>query len=195
MSAPEPSSRSCGESAQDCRVSAARSPCPPAASSGHKSGILRRIFGSCAACAGSGAGGALLSHAGCLLAVFLGGASGVALSVQMMSVMILASPAIAAAATAAIDFVRERRVSVPRMVLSAAFGAAIAAGVHHYTMDGHEHHRNRAAARQWFDRQSPAMRRDMEANAARMGIGIDAYLDGMCASPPLQAKTPIIRSP
>jgi hypothetical protein len=188
MSEQRETSKSGDTCAPDCKPDA-ETPCPcgpegPSKGFGKK---LRRIFGSCAACAGSGAGSALLSHAGCILAVVIGGASGAALSAKMMSVMIFTSPVIAAGVTAAIDYARTRRVSVPKMALSAAFGAAVAFGVHHYAMGGHEHHHHDHGAP--TEKVDPHKGHHMQQGRSDIPPFVQAQ-EEMCGSPRPPARQP-----
>jgi hypothetical protein len=108
----------------------------PQAAGPSTDGGLRKTFGTCAGCAASGTGGALLSHIGCAAALLVGGATGAAFSSHMMPAMIIASPAIAAGATAIIDYCRKGRVSLPKVAASAAIGGAVAFGLHAYMMSG-----------------------------------------------------------
>lgn len=98
---------------------------------------LTKTFRNCAMCAGSGTGGALVSHAGCVLVPVFAGASGSALSAQLMSAMLVTSPVIAGGVTAGIDRLQHKGFSFLKVGASAALGLAIATGVNAY--GGHDH--------------------------------------------------------
>jgi hypothetical protein len=105
-------------------------------------------FKSCCKCARDGAGGALLSHAGCIVAPVVAGAFGGSISGAFMAAaMYVTSPLIAVAATYGLDRMRGQKSSVTKLASSAAIAVAIAVGInmagghsHHGGHEGHDHH-------------------------------------------------------
>jgi hypothetical protein len=100
---------------------------------------LRNVFKTCAMCAGGGAGGALVSHAGCVVVPVLAGATGTAVSGSTMSsIMMVTSPLFAAGVTYGLD--RWRGVKTSALRLSGAAGIAFAVALGIGAMGGHDDH-------------------------------------------------------
>lgn len=108
---------------------------------------LINAFKSCAMCAGTGTGSAVLTHAGCVLVPVFAGASGSALSSQLMSLMLVTSPALAAGVTAGIDRLQGKGFSPVKVGASAALGFAIAFGINANSGHNHDHHHAESEAR------------------------------------------------
>ena len=111
----------------------------------------------CTSCVGTGATGGILAHLPCAAVAVIGGASGAALSMRMMEVMVMASPFVSAGITAAIDLVRTGKVSATKMAMSGVIGLGVALGINHYAMDkmhdmpggpsmGHDQHHMHSAS-------------------------------------------------
>ncbi len=101
-------------------------------------GRLRGAFKSCAVCVGTGAGGAAVSHLGCVAALAFGGAGGAALSSKTMALMTVTSPLLAAGITAGIDKWRTGRISLVKAGGAAALGLGLAVAAQNF--GGHEDH-------------------------------------------------------
>lgn len=152
---------------------------------------LRSSFKACAMCAGTGTGGALVSHAGCVLVPVFAGASGSALSAQLMSAMLVTSPVLAAGVTAGIDKLQNKGFSFVKVGASAALGLAIAAGLnatndhsHHAGSHSHSHgHASDYQAQQWLDDLSPEQRRDFRDYALAIRQTELEAAKAMCLQP------------
>ena len=159
---------------------------------------LRAVFKSCAMCAGSGAGGALVSHIGCIAVPVLAGATGTAVSGGLMTgMMLVGSPAIAASVTYGLDKWRGQKSSLPRLGGAAAIAFAVALGIGAMG-DGHDHHPHHsqhqmqptAEALEWLESQTPENRKTILDAAEKSGMGLGAYINGICAPKPGQPKQP-----
>ncbi len=100
--------------------------------------LLTPAFWEGCKCVRDGAGGAALSHVGCVALPLAAGALGASLSGQfLMAAMFVTSPLIAAGATYLMDRWRGQAASVPKLIGSAAVALVVAFGIH--TMPGHDH--------------------------------------------------------
>lgn len=106
---------------------------------------LRNVFKNCALCVGPGAGGALVSHAGCVVVPVIAGATGTAVSGGMLAgMMLVGSPLIAAGVTYGLDRWQGRKTTALRLggAVAIAFGVAAGLGA---MGGGHDHHANPGA--------------------------------------------------
>lgn len=155
---------------------------------------LRDVFSSCARCAGTGAGGALVSHLGCIALPVVAGATGSAVSGGLMTGMMFAgSPLIAAGVTYGLDKGRGRALSVPRIAGAAAIAFAVSLGInslgeghdHGSAPDHHNHHHSQVnptpEALAWLNRLDPEARQKIKDQAEQSGLGLGIYLNGICA--------------
>ncbi|WP_435641746.1 hypothetical protein [Micavibrio aeruginosavorus] len=102
-------------------------------------GGVRNAFKSCAMCVGGGAGGAAVSHVGCIAIPAIAAASGTAVSAGAMAgLMMMTAPVIAVAVTYGIDKWRGAKASALKLGCSAALAFGIAAGMS--LMGGHDNH-------------------------------------------------------
>lgn len=171
---------------------------------------LRGVFKSCAMCAGSGAGGALVSHIGCFAVPVLAGATGTAVSGGVMTgMMLVGSPLIATGVTYGLDQWRGQKTSLPRLAGAAAIAFAVALGIGamgdghdgHATppAPGQDHHHNHshhavveptAEALAWLNSQTPENRKIITDSAEKSGMGLGAYINDLCASKPAKPQDP-----
>lgn len=107
---------------------------------------LHNIFNarSLASCMGSGALGAVVSHAPCLVAVALSGASGTVMAMTMPPLMLYASPIAAIGISAVADLFHKSRISWPKAAVSGAAGFGLALLAQSFTGHdgGHAHAAN-----------------------------------------------------
>ncbi len=170
---------------------------------------LRAVFKSCAMCAGSGAGGALVSHIGCFAVPVLAGATGTAVSGGLMTgMMLVGSPVIATGVTYGLDQWRGQKTSVARLGGAAAIAFAVALGIgamgdghdNHAAppASGHDHHNHHSQhqveptkeALEWLDNQTPENRKAILDAAEKGGMGLGAYINGICAPKPVKPVQP-----
>lgn len=139
---------------QDKKTGAAQAPascdpscaCPPAndnvSSPAKPRGFLRRIFGKCAACAGSGAAGFIVGHAGCVITPMVIAAVGVTTATAGVSMLALAFSA-AATAGGIYAWHKLRGKTAPtfekRLVIGSAITGLLASTIM-MNLGGHEHH-------------------------------------------------------
>lgn len=130
-------------------------------------GGLRKVFRSCALCVGGGAGGAAVSHVGCIAIPAIAAASGTAVSAGTMAgVMMLTAPVIATAVTYGIDKWRGVKSSAWKLGCSAALAFGIAAGMSltgghdHHGGGDHDHHHNHDNHHQQHPMQNPGLPAD-----------------------------------
>lgn len=161
-------------------------------------GFLGRIFRRCAACAGSGTGGFLIGHAGCILtplALAGVGITGAAVSTPALAV------AFGAAATAgglylwqkmrgadATPF--ERRAVTGGMLAGFAFSIGLHLGDPHGHL-AHANHVMTPEAAALYETMSPAQRAQFAENARALNMTLAEYLGDLCAPrPPQPAPVP-----
>ena len=154
---------------------------------------LRSVFKSCASCVGPGAGGALLSHVGCIAVPVIAGATGTAVSGGVMAgMMLVGSPLIAAGVGYGIDRWRGQKTSILRLSGAAAIAFGVALGIgavgdghdhHGHAPDQHEHHEHQhhqSEGMDWLNRQTPENRQMIIDAAAQSGLGLQSYLETLC---------------
>ncbi|MBU0858798.1 MAG: hypothetical protein KJ667_02570 [Alphaproteobacteria bacterium] len=101
---------------------------------------LSSKFMACARCARDGAGGAALSHVGCILTPIAAGAFGFAVSGPLMAgIMLVTAPLIAVGATWGLDRLRGQKASPLKMGASAVIAVGMALAISSLT-GGHDHH-------------------------------------------------------
>lgn len=111
---------------------------------------IRNLFKTCAKCTGPAAGGAVLSHIGCVLVPIFASVSGAATGAVMHTAMYVASPVIAVGVTLGIDKLRGENVLSRQgakkagisatLALAITFGISALTGGHEHHADGHDHH-------------------------------------------------------
>lgn len=176
---------------------------------------LRNVFKTCAMCAGSGAGGALVSHVGCIAVPVLAGATGTAVSgAAMTGMMLVGSPLIAAGVTYGLDRWRGMKTSALRLGGAASIAFAVALGIG--AMGGHEGHdmpsggghdshqdhkgHHSAAtitpeAQEWYDGLTPDQQKQMQEAAKVTGEDFATYLNAMCITKPLKENGKLVIAP
>lgn len=162
-------------------------------------GAAKSVFSKAAAAAGSGIGGFLLGHAGCLITPVLLATAGVTAATGGLSAIAFAFGA-AASAGGLYLWHRLRGQQAPRrerwlVIGSTVSGLALSAALHsggghkeHMTGEhGHSHKTEQRAVdpnvRTWFDNLDSTRRATIEKNAEMTGVGIERYLSGICLSP------------
>jgi|GEM_PF-1085557 hypothetical protein len=179
---------------------------------------LRNVFKTCAMCAGSGAGGALVSHVGCIVVPVLAGATGTAISgAAMTGMMLVSSPLIAAGVTYGLDRWRGMKTSALRLGGAASIAFAVALGIgaiggheghdmpegghdgHHQNHDGHHGHHQAATitpeAQEWYDGLTQDQQKQMQDAAKATGEDLAVYLNAMCITKPLKEQGKLVITP
>lgn len=188
---------------------------------GKPRGWLRGIFRKCAACAGSGAAGFIVGHAGCVITPLVIAAAGVTTAAAGVSALALA---FGAAATAGGLYAWHRlrgRTATPfekRLVIgSAVTGLLVSTAM--MQLGGHDHHGDHAphkdpaphhqmhhhhgaahgandnlspAAAAFYARQDEEGQQRLRDNAAQLDMPLGTYLSGMCIAPaPMPPPAPL----
>ena len=160
-------------------------------------------FVSCAKCARDGAGGAILSHAGCVAAPAVAGIFGVGLSGSFMAAaMYIASPLIAMGVTYGLDRLRKQKTSAVKLAGAALIALTVSFGLNavsdHDHHAGHEHSDliDEDATRAWIESLPPETQQILEDAARLQGVSLIEYASAICgpaSRPPPEAVTNTVR--
>lgn len=155
-------------------------------SCGSRKRSLTDMFCQCACTAGPAAGGALLSHAGCILATVFAGFSGAATGMLMHAAMYAVSPLIAAGAAMGVGhwkgegaFSRQTLTHAgisATIALAVTFGINALGGGHEGHHHGDHHAHTPEAAEAWFEHLPADDRHKIEDIAGRAGVAPHDYV-------------------
>lgn len=179
--------------------------CGPLPEKGKASSAFSKI----ASVAGSGLGGFLLGHAGCLITPVLLATAGITAATGGLSVIAFSFGAAASAGGLYLWHRLRGKKASPRekwlVIGSTVSGLALSAALHFggghkgHRPEEHKHHHQTEEVyinpnvQAWFDNLEPARQESMKRNAELTGMGLDRYLSGICLSPAAINKADSLR--
>jgi hypothetical protein len=179
--------------------------CTPLPEKGKASSAFSKI----ASIAGSGIGGFLLGHAGCIITPVLLATVGITAATGGLSVIAFAFGAAASAGGLYLWHRLRGKQASPRekwlVIGSTVSGLALSAALHFggghkgHGPEEHKHHHQTEEVyinpnvQVWFDHLATERQESIKRNAELTGIGLERYLSGICLSPAAINKADSLR--